>query len=293
MGMTLRRRKEEKLAGNRAVNELGHLVEALHDENGAISVDGLHEFADFIESHNLSLDQVEAANLLKPMMIGLAQGGNFIERKTSLILKQGEEPLFESPATLLKEVVQREIRGGSQGVSIPLGRGIRYRVGAYRGQLVTVGAQWSTADTGQLTVTDQRIVYHGARKTLEFLFTKLATLNAYSDGVAIGVTNREATSTFRTGDPELLVGMIHGAIGHQGQITIIHPSESFSGIDTEPTMLPTGPRGTLPGRRDKGGIKRFTWSGLGLPGSERLIAAQERNDQRRAELRAKRQARKR
>jgi hypothetical protein len=49
--------------------------------------------------------------------------------------------------------------------------------------MVTIGTHWATADTGALTVTDQRVVYHGGRKTLEFLFTKLATINVYTDAI--------------------------------------------------------------------------------------------------------------
>lgn len=46
--------------------------------------------------------------------------------QSSLIARQGEDVLLERPAALLKEVTEREFRGGSQGISIPLGKGVRY-----------------------------------------------------------------------------------------------------------------------------------------------------------------------
>jgi hypothetical protein len=56
---------------------------------------------------------------------------------------------------------------------------------------------------------------------LEFPFAKLATLNVYTDAIDLGVTTRQATSSFGTGDSELVAGIIHAAIAHQDDVTII------------------------------------------------------------------------
>lgn len=72
-----------------------------------------------------------------------------------------------------------------------------------------------------LTVTDQRVVYHGGRKTLEFPFAKLATLNVYTDAIDLGVTSRQPTSSFRATDPELLAAMIHAAFDKRDQVTLV------------------------------------------------------------------------
>lgn len=209
------RRKEAK----QAIAELRQLTERLPDAQGVVSPDGLQQFAEFAGSHNIDLNSVP--ELRRAVRLGLAQGGYFLETDTTLLLKKDEIPLLEASANLLKEVRDREFRGGSRGVSIPLGHGIRYRAGSVRGHMVTVGSHWETADTGLLTVTDQRIVYHGGRKTLEFLFTKLATLNVYTDAIDLGVTSRQSTSIFGTGDPELIAGIIHAALGHSDEVTII------------------------------------------------------------------------
>jgi hypothetical protein len=87
-----------------------------------------------------------------------------------------------------------------------------------------VGHHWEPADNGVLTLTDRRVVFHGARKTLEFPFTKLATLDAYSDAITLGVTSRQSTSTLSTGDPELVAGLIHAAVAHQADFTILQIS---------------------------------------------------------------------
>jgi hypothetical protein len=138
--------------------------------------------------------------------------------ETSLILRRGEEAYFEQHAVLLKEVAQREYRGGSRGWSIPIGsiqgRSVRYRVGSYRGHLVNLGTDWVPADSGTMTVTNERVVYRGQRKTLEFQYSKLVSLEAYSDAIDLAVSNRQATSCFRVDDPACLASIIRAAVEH-------------------------------------------------------------------------------
>jgi len=217
------RRKAAKLEAARSaqvVEELRRRVAQLPDADGVISISAFQEcFQSMIDQH---VDVSGVPDVLRALRLGLAQGGCFMQMDTTLLLKTDEAAVFEAQADLLKEVTDREFRGGSRGVSVPVGHGVRVRAGAVRGHMVAIGTHWATADTGRLTVTDQRVVYHGGRKTLEFLFTKLATLNVYTDAIDLGVTNRQSTSSFRTGDPELLAGIIHGAFERRdSEVTLI------------------------------------------------------------------------
>jgi hypothetical protein len=218
-----RKRREAKLQAERRrqdVAELRDLATRLPDGDGAISPDGFREFVEFATNHHIGLDTVP--DLREAVRVGFAQGGYFLETETSLLLKDDETPLLDAPVELLKEVAEREFHAGSAGLSIPLGGGMRYRLGATRGQMVTIGTQWTTADTGTLTVTSRRVVYHGRRKTLEFAFAKLATISIYAYAVNLGVTNRQSTSSFRTGDPQLVAGIIHAAFNHRDKhLTIV------------------------------------------------------------------------
>ncbi len=58
-------------------------------------------------------------------------------------------------------------------------KGVRYRVGSTRGHLVTVGTQLQIADTGFLSVTNQRIAYLGSSKTLDMPYTKVMGMTLY------------------------------------------------------------------------------------------------------------------
>jgi hypothetical protein len=90
-----------------------------------------------------------------------------------------------------------QYRGGYQGVSIPIGNsGLRYRVGAGRGQVVP-GAEKPTAiDTGTVTITSQRVVFQGPMQTREWAFSKLIGYQHFDapHWTALQVSNRQKTS---------------------------------------------------------------------------------------------------
>ena len=185
-------------------------VETLIDPDGSLSKERDDDLDDYMKEHSIATAEVPP-DVARTLAVAYANGGNFVQRPTTLLLKRGEVAYLDVAAALLKEVAKREFRGGSQGLSVPLGGGFRYRIGAMRGQLVTIGTEWQTADTGTLTVTNHRVVYHGGRKTLEFSFTKLVALTVYSDAIDLGVTNRQSTSSLRVPDPEFVAGMIRAA----------------------------------------------------------------------------------
>jgi hypothetical protein len=78
-----------------------------------------------------------------------------------ILLKRGETAHLALAAQLLNEVVDREFRGGSRGVSFRIAPGVRYRVGSFRGHSVVTGSYMQAIDSGTLTITSQRAVYTG------------------------------------------------------------------------------------------------------------------------------------
>lgn len=114
-----------------------------------------------------------------------------------MIAQPGETVYASFGVSLLKEVVRREFRGRSSGVSMPLGLGIRYRTGSARGRSVVVGTDVVVAASGQLVLTDQRAIFLGDQKTLEFRRDKLVGLEQFTDGLRLSVSNRQSPSLFR------------------------------------------------------------------------------------------------
>jgi len=222
--------KAEEAHRETAVREAHSFFDGLLDSDGVLTPEGVGQLFKYMGEHS-DVRSAILSDLWAPTLLALAQGGRFIAAdKTSLLLHEGERALYDCPAYLLKEVTDRELRGASQGISVPLGHGVRYRVGSMRGHMVTIGSHWTDADQGALTLTERRLVYHGERQTIEFPLAKLAALNVYGDAIDVGATNRKTNSHFRVGTPELVAGLIQGAVSHEDVVVMHLQFEEASGL---------------------------------------------------------------
>jgi hypothetical protein len=89
--------------------------------------------------------------------------------------------------------------GGSQGVSIPLVAGIRYRVGAFKGQMTPGVEMQMDKDQGMVKLTNQRLIFAGPIATTEWAFAKLLSSFSNPDRTdfIFGVSNRQKSSGLR------------------------------------------------------------------------------------------------
>ena len=113
------------------------------------------------------------------------------------MLKKGEVAIDSVPAQLLEyRSTGSSYVGGSQGVSVRIMKGVSYRVGANRGQLVKNPDALSVIDSGDATFTNQRVVFGGQAQTREWAFDKLVDFDAGANGtqVMISVSNRQKVS---------------------------------------------------------------------------------------------------
>jgi len=86
--------------------------------------------------------------------------------------------------------------GSSQGVSIPVVAGIRYRVGAMRGSFVPGNEIQVYKEVGDVVLTTDRLMFNGMMNTKEWAFSKwngAATSNDETDFI-FHVSNRQKTS---------------------------------------------------------------------------------------------------
>jgi hypothetical protein len=89
--------------------------------------------------------------------------------------------------------------GGSTGVSIPIGGGVRFKVGAQRGTIVPGAEMQMDKDQGVVMLTNERLVFVGPIKSQEWKFDKLLMLSTTDDesDYFISVSNRKTTSGVR------------------------------------------------------------------------------------------------
>ena len=118
----------------------------------------------------------------------------------SLIQKKGELVLWTGQGVL--QVAGRTpstYSGGSQGFSIPLVAGIRYRVGSFKGTMTPGVEMQMDKDQGMVKLTNQRLIFAGPIATTEWAFSKLLSSFSNPDRTSFifGVSNRQKSSGLR------------------------------------------------------------------------------------------------
>jgi hypothetical protein len=137
-------------------------------------------------------------------LVSIAQGESS-PMVDALLMKKGEIGVAQiGRAGLIEEVKGAgHWSGSSQGVSIPIGkiagRSVRYRVGATKGHYVQGVPVATAVDVGTLSITNQRIVYQGSKKSVECLFSKLLGIQHAPGGITLSVSNRQKTTTVQFG----------------------------------------------------------------------------------------------
>jgi len=115
---------------------------------------------------------------------------NTVQKKGEIILWQGQGQMHETGRTPGRYV------GTSQGFSIPLVAGIRYRVGAQRGTFVAGDEVQAYKEVGQVSLTTERVLFNGQMNTKEWAFAKWngASTTADESDYVFHVSNRQKTS---------------------------------------------------------------------------------------------------
>ena len=145
---------------------------------------------------------------------------------TPLMLMPGERAIYRIDGAGLFEARRGpgQWQGRSSGVSVPVGLGVRFRVGQSRGHYVQGAETPTIIDTGTVTFTDHRVVFLGAKWTREWSFDKLLGIQHFAGRpwTAIQVSNRQKTSgfTYQRVNPEFVHAWLDLAVNlHNGQQT--------------------------------------------------------------------------
>lgn len=147
-----------------------------------------------IQKH-LGISDVEIAQNKKELarlrLLNEIQLGNIPEVFVpNLITEKDEKVYWAEPAQLIEEkVIKRRYEGGSQGVSLRIAKGVSYRVGGSRGHLVSETGLVPVG-TGELVITNKRVVFRGDGKTFSIKLNKLLDVQVLSNGVYFSEINK-------------------------------------------------------------------------------------------------------
>jgi hypothetical protein len=118
----------------------------------------------------------------------------------SLVQKKGELVLWTGQGVYhVAGRTPSTYSGGSQGFSIPLVAGIRYRVGSFKGSMIPGVEMQMDKDQGMVKLTNQRLIFAGPIATTEWAFAKILSTfsNPERTDFIIGVSNRQKSSGVR------------------------------------------------------------------------------------------------
>lgn len=202
-----------RLAAARAV-----IGNAIHD--GVLEANDEAHISRFLGAFGLRISDIDAVDpvLAEDLAIARINSGRLPKITDPGVMLRSQETAHGTfPVHLMKEVAVRQWQGGTSGVSIPIGLGVRYRAGSVRGRSVVVGSTLVAADSGLLAVTSRRTLFTGTKKTLEFRHDRLVGLQQYTDGLRLNVSNRQTASlfTFAEGSrPPIAVALIAHFVAH-------------------------------------------------------------------------------
>ena len=131
-------------------------------------------------------------------LIQITEGAEGKADDWSLVLHSGERLVYGIRGGGLFEPrrMPGQWSGRSAGISVPVADGIRLRVGKSAGTFVQGDEEPTLIDTGDVSLTTQRVVFQGDKYTREWLYAKLIGIMHYADQprTAIQVSNRQKTS---------------------------------------------------------------------------------------------------
>jgi hypothetical protein len=133
---------------------------------------------------------------------------------SSLITKPGETAYCVTHATLTKKRTRTHYEGRSSGVSFPIFKGVRYRVGSFKGRPITE-EYVAYVGEGELVLTNQRVAYVAAEHGASIPLDKLLHVEAYTDGLTFLKEGREAAYAFLVDEPNRFLYYLNYVLEHR------------------------------------------------------------------------------
>jgi hypothetical protein len=178
-------------------------------EKKELSEKELNTLDKFADSFNLTKEDIKFNEKIRPYIFiyNIKEKNILPETKLELdglniILKKNEKIHHADNATLKElKTVSLGYSGGSRGVSLRIMKGVSYRVGGHRGNVVKEDI-WKETSRGALIITNQRLFLSpfSGYKPLSIPLNKILSYQLYKDSVEIYKEGREKSYLFQIND---------------------------------------------------------------------------------------------
>ena len=149
---------------------------------------------------------LQAAHQSQKQVLSGASGAD----SQGILLKGGERSVYRINGASLVEPRRGagQWQGRSSGVSVPVGAGVRVRMGQSRGHFVQGAEAPTVVDRGTALFTSTQLIFAGPKITRTWLWSKALsiTIDTAHFLLSIGVSNRQKTSgvSFSGIDPQIV-----------------------------------------------------------------------------------------
>jgi hypothetical protein len=120
---------------------------------------------------------------------------------SSLVLQKGEICHWEEGAGLRVQKTKHEYVGGYSSVSVPIVRGVRFKVGGFRGHPVD-HTFFEDGGIGVLHITNQRVCFTGQQHSVAILYKKMISVGGFEGGFIVQTSNEKKPGIFIVRHPE-------------------------------------------------------------------------------------------
>ncbi|WP_299247267.1 hypothetical protein [uncultured Lacinutrix sp.] len=172
-------------------------------DDGTLTDDEEKILSEYQDKYKLTQNELEKKDLLSKtyrasILRQLING----EELTNRITIQGNLPfkfqksenliwLFQN-VELFEQRIKTTYKGGSQGISLKIAKGVYYRTSSFKGHPVKTMNTVPIA-SGMVALTNKHIYFSSGIKNFRINFNKIITIEPYSDGIGItkdGVTSK-------------------------------------------------------------------------------------------------------
>ncbi|HEV2348901.1 MAG TPA: hypothetical protein VG028_03540 [Terriglobia bacterium] len=124
-----------------------------------------------------------------------------------LVLQEDENCHWEEVAALRVQKTKREYVGGYSSISVPIVKGVRLRVGGFKG--TAIGKELlEDKGNGVLHITSQRVCFTGEQLSVAIPFKKMISMGGFEEGFIVQTSNEKKPGIFIVRHPELTVQLV-------------------------------------------------------------------------------------
>lgn len=158
------------------------------------------------------LDDATKARLHRYALLWRIENDEMPSIPAAINLQRGETCHFTGGAAW-HEMRTRTERVGYSGtsVSIPIVKGVRYRIGHYKPHRVT-RQELTPIDSGEFYITNKRVVFDGQHKNAAIRYSSLLGVTPYSDGIKLEKSSGKSPYLLFDGDVELVTVILTSAM---------------------------------------------------------------------------------